>query len=129
MRLPEIGLSPDAEARDTRIVLDEGRLMLEVYGSTDGGAVLIDTENTRTYLSDPGTYVVATDGSQQWTQVIVRNGRAEVVDQNGSSIVQAGEEIHIEGTRNPSAEVTSAGALSRFEQRSLEAASRQTEYR
>ena len=62
--------------------------------------VEIDTPNAAIHPSGPGEYriLVNSDGE---TQVIVREGSADVSEPQGSTQVQRGEMITVQGTDNP----------------------------
>ena len=109
-----VAYSPDAQDRETLIVLHRGRLVIDRAPSASNLEVpVIDTDSARVYLQDPGRTVVEADGA--FTRVIVRAGFAEVVDQNGSSIVRANESLQIEGRDQPRTSLDQAPRISSFE--------------
>ena len=115
----ESGRQGAAVAERTHLYLFEGRLVLSEPSTvaTSYHQVrerIIDTGNARIYLQQPGKYIVFADG-ERFTEVIVRSGSAEVVDQRGSSVVRAGEAIVIEGANSPNSRLVRPQGESRFE--------------
>lgn len=76
----------------------------------------IETENSTVHIQQPGRYLIVVEDGQ-WTQVVVREGSAEVATQRGSLIVREDEQALVEGDRWPRASVEPAmavGALERW---------------
>jgi hypothetical protein len=108
--------SPDAEEDQTVLRLYEGRVLVASHGVWRDGveSTIIDTANARIYLQSNGDYLVTADEAR-WTELVVRDGFAEVVDQNGSSVVRAGERLELRGSERPRAEIEPAGSLTSLE--------------
>jgi hypothetical protein len=108
--------SPDADQDQTVLRLYEGRILVASRGVWRNGAeaAIVDTANARIYLQDNGTYLVTADEAR-WTEVVVREGFAEVVDQNGSSVVRAGERLEVRGAQDPRTRVEPAGGFTSLE--------------
>ena len=105
--------SPDSTSTETVLRLLSGRLLLHV--DTEGTRLpIVDTGNSRVYLQASGSYVISANESD-WTQVIAREGFAEVVDQRGSSLVRTGEEIEVRGERRPESRITQASRITPLE--------------
>ncbi|MEM1250545.1 MAG: DUF6600 domain-containing protein, partial [Acidobacteriota bacterium] len=105
--------SPDSASTETVLRLLSGRALLFV-DSENTRLPIVDTGNSRVYVQSSGTYVISANGSD-WTQVIAREGFAEVVDQRGSSLVRTGEEIEVRGERRPESRVTQASRVTPLE--------------
>lgn len=105
--------SPDGDDRVTVLRLLEGEIQLVVR---DGGseAPRIDTPNATVYAQAEGFYRVEV-GDEGWSQVVVRDGYAEVVTERGSVVVRADEEAWVDGERNAIAEVDAASARDALE--------------
>ncbi len=105
--------TPESSDQSTSLRLERGRLHL-VHGLSTQVPTEIDTGNSRIYADGASEIMVSASGDS-WTQIVVREGYVEVVDRRGSSVVRAGEELHIEGSRNATSRLVSAGSLSGFE--------------
>ncbi len=99
VRFQALAFSPDGTDEATGLALETGRIAVEVVWLAEGQPMWIDTRNTRVYLHRPGTYVITSDGDR--TEVIVRTGFVEVVDQRGSSVLRNGERLRVEGFEEP----------------------------
>ena len=94
--LEHLTASPDANDRATVLHLLEGNLLLVVTEDSLGDELpRVDTPNTSVYPQDFGTFRIATtkDG---WTEVTVRNGKAQVVTEQSSEDLGAGEQAVVE---------------------------------
>lgn len=102
-------------ARQTRLRLVAGTLQL-VVERVEGQRELprIDTANATVHIQQPGRYLVVAEASD-WTQVIVREGYAEVATERGSLVVRDEEQAQIEGDRRPRAAIEQASELSSLE--------------
>jgi len=108
LALQALAFSGDGEARATRLELLSGIAQIAVTQEALGDQLpQIDSPNASIYLQEPGEYRLATDGSS-WTEVVVRNGYAEVATQRGSIVVRAGESAIVEGARWASAHLAPA---------------------
>ncbi len=84
---------------------------LATYSELKGGEATpeIDTPNASIHPNGPGQYriLVNSDGE---TEVVIRDGSAEVSEPSGSTHVDRGQMITIEGTDNPQYKVDAAPA-------------------
>jgi hypothetical protein len=120
--LAQLAGTPDADAPQTLLRLDEGNFQLVVMTDALGDQLpRIDTPNATIYVQNPGTYRVTSDQGD-WTSVLVRRGSAEVVTPKGSFRVRADQEAHVEGT-DSRADLAQASAYDAIERwgRDLEA--------
>ncbi|MDI9630430.1 MAG: hypothetical protein QM311_03075 [Acidobacteriota bacterium] len=116
LRLTAIAFSADGDARQTRLDLRRGTLLLVVTDEALGDELpRIDVANATLYLLAPGEYRVESDGGG-WSQLVVRQGAAEVVTERGSVQVAAGSAATIEGERWAAARIGPAPAESGLEQ-------------
>jgi Family of unknown function (DUF6600)/FecR protein len=92
-----------------QVQLAQGLMDFSVFkgGQAD---VEIDTPNVAVVPAGPGAYRIEVD-NQGETQVIVRDGQAQISTPQGSTTVKAGDLITVEGTDNPQYRVTQAPAL------------------
>jgi len=120
LTLSVLALAADRDSETSRIQLQRGEIQLVVLSSRYGANLpRIDTPNSTIYLDSEGAYRVATDGART-TEVIVRQGRAEVVTVRGSATVRGDELLIVSGTDWPQLEVDDAGqetALERWGRR------------
>ena len=96
-----LALSPDSEARASRLNLFDGEIRIATddfpsaaRGGTEPPEVL--TGNATIYLSEHGSFRVTIDGDD-WSEVTVREGSAEVETERGSRLVRERERAEIEG--------------------------------
>ncbi len=88
-----------------QVQLAQGNMDFSVF--KDGQAdVEVDTPNVAVQPSGDGVYRIQVNGDK--TQVIVRQGTAQISTPQGSTNVKAGDMITIEGTDNPQYQVTNA---------------------
>lgn len=107
--------SPDRQDPLTVIRLLEGNLQMVIASDFLGdGLPRVDTPNATVYAVDYGTFRVTADGSD-WTEVVARNGSAEVVTRNGSLLVHEDERAVVEGERRPVERVDRAGRMDALE--------------
>ena len=92
----ELARSPDSpEAVSTRLVLLAGEMQIRVpEESASSTPVEIENASARIYLIRGGSYWIGVSGTDG-TRLIVREGAAEVLTEEGSRIVQSGEELEI----------------------------------
>jgi len=96
--LEHLAESPDANDRATVLRLLEGNMQVVVTQDSLGDELpRIDTPNATIYPQDFGMYRITAD--QDWSEVTVRRGKAEVVTDGGSRVVRADEHATIEGDR------------------------------
>lgn len=94
----ELAQSVDAEPGSSTVLgLLAGELLIEVPEfSSDLEPVRIDTTNTTVFLQSAGIYrLFVQEGSS--TQLVVRDGFAEILGERGSVVVRSGEEAWAEG--------------------------------
>ncbi|HUP24678.1 MAG TPA: DUF6600 domain-containing protein, partial [Thermoanaerobaculia bacterium] len=105
----DLAFSADGPAKGNVLRLLAGRIYLDSHGGWRGDhdQPVVDTQNARVYLQADGVYVV-TASERGYTEVTVRDGFAEVVDQRGSSIARAGESVEVTGDQDPRAQVLAA---------------------
>lgn len=88
--------SPDSPATvSTRLVLLAGEMQIRVPEETAASTpVEIENATARIYLIRGGSYWIGVSGTDG-TRLIVREGAAEVLTEEGSRIVQSGEELEV----------------------------------
>ena len=91
-----------------QVQVGQGLVTYSVLRGTEAAAE-IDTPNATIHPNGPGEYriLVNSDGE---TQVTVRDGSAEVSEPQGSTQVERGQMITIQGTDNPQYQIGSAPA-------------------
>ena len=115
VELVALANSADSTDTETWIRLFDGRLQVVVAAAVDSDdALKVETGNATFYLQPEGVFTIAAQGDD-WTQVIVRQGYAEIVTSRGSSLVRAGEEARIAGDGWANVEVRTAAAVDAFE--------------
>ena len=104
-----LALSADTEDRISVLRLLRGEVQLVLPNDTaEVEAFRVDTINASVYLHKRGTYRIRTDGTG-WSEAVVREGFAEVVTEQGSTIVRSAEQTTIEGHTTPQIRVSRAG--------------------
>jgi hypothetical protein len=113
--LEQLAASPDRNDPATVLRLADGNVLLTVTTDSLGDQLpRVDTPNATLYTQDFGTYrITATQG--RFSELTVRRGKAEVVTDRGSQIVQAGESAFVEGERDAAVEVESASGYDALE--------------
>ncbi|MGA3323367.1 MAG: DUF6600 domain-containing protein [Terriglobia bacterium] len=96
----------DLEQNKIQIQLASGLVDYAVYRGTQADAE-IDTPNMGVHPLGPGIYRIQVNSDSE-TQLIVRQGEAEVLTNQGSTKVEAGQSIQIHGTDNPEYKVDQA---------------------
>ncbi|HBL29303.1 MAG TPA: hypothetical protein DD490_20930, partial [Acidobacteria bacterium] len=105
--LEHLAASPETRDRGTVLRLLEGNVQLVVIRDSLGDELpRIDTPNATVYVQDYGVYRIAAD-QQVFTEVLVREGRAEVVTDRDRERLREGEQAWIEGASR--IDVDSAG--------------------
>jgi len=89
----------DLEQNKIQIQLASGLVDYTVYNGTQADAE-IDTPNMGVHPLAPGIYRIQVNSPSE-TLLIVRQGEAEVLTNQGSTKVEAGQIIQIHGTDNP----------------------------
>ena len=91
-----LGASPDATAEGTILSLTAGEIQLTVAEELLSELYpRIETLNATIYIQDAGNYLITARRSGD-TEVVVREGYAEVVTERGSTLVRADEELVVE---------------------------------
>ncbi len=99
-----IAYSADSDGRVTALELRRGRLQLVVPDDALGEALpQIDTPAATVYIHREGSFRISAGGG--WTELVVRDGLAELVTEGGSRLVHPGEMGWAEGTSRPRLEV------------------------
>lgn len=113
--LARLALSAEAEDAETTLRLLRGEIQFLVH---DLLAVAerprVETANATIYLQSSGVYRIATDG-YGWTEVVVREGFAEIATEAGSSVVRGGELAWVEGGRWPRVAIERATGIDELE--------------
>jgi len=107
--------SPDRQDPLTVLRVPQGNVQLVVVSDFLGdGLPRIDTPNATVYAYDVGTMRLTTD-HEDWTEVLAREGSAEIVTRNGSFLLDEGDEALVEGEHEPHESVRTAGRLDSLE--------------
>lgn len=116
LKFGRLAQSVDTHDDQTLLVLGQGQIQMAVVSDPiDPRALRIDTANSSLFLLSRGSYRVFTDG-KTWTQVIVREGFAEVATEAGTDRVATGQQALIDGERSPEVTLQAAPALDGLEQ-------------
>jgi hypothetical protein len=111
MRLDQNSEAKIADLTRSRIQIQLAQGLMDFSVFKGGQAdVEVDTPNVAVLPTQPGTYRIEVN-SQGETQVIVRDGQAQVSTPQGSTTIKEGDLITIEGTENPQYQVTQAPAI------------------
>jgi hypothetical protein len=111
--LERLAGSPDSRDRGTMLRLIEGNLQLVVVRESLGDELpRIDTPNAAIYVQDYGVFRIAAD-DETFTELVVRQGRAEIVTDRRSEKVGADEQAFVEGDSR--IDVDSAGSYDNLE--------------
>ena len=95
--------------------LERGEIQLVLPADRNAVATLrVDTINASVHVETSGSYRIYSDG-RGWTEVVVREGSAEVLTERGSSVVRAGEQATVNGARWPRVALRAAGSLDDLE--------------
>lgn len=93
--------SPDARDRVTVLRLLEGNAQLVVFADALGDEPpRVELPNATVYVGEAGRYRLTSDRGD-WSQVVVRAGRAEVATVHDSRLLRAGDEVLVDGYRSP----------------------------
>ena len=108
LRLADNANATVADLTRDRIQVQLGLGLADFSQLRDTNAnVEIDTPNIAVRPLRPGVYRIQVNSAAE-TQVIVRQGEAEVTTPQGSTRVQSGQQITVEGTNNPEYQTVSA---------------------
>jgi hypothetical protein len=111
MRLDQNSEAKIADLTRSRIQIQVAQGLMDFAVFKGGQADLeIDTPNVAILPTEPGTYRIQVN-SQGETQVIVRDGQAQISTPQGSTTVKQGDLITVEGLENPQYRVTQAPAF------------------
>ncbi|MDX1503413.1 MAG: DUF6600 domain-containing protein, partial [Thermoanaerobaculia bacterium] len=114
--LESLALSADGEeGAATAMSLVEGEIVVTVLDFFDElEPIVVDTGHASVYLQSPGTYRLRADNGD-FTEVVVRDGFAELFTSGGSTVVRTGEEAVLDGYGPPRVGVGTAASLSDLE--------------
>ncbi len=113
--LAKIAFSGDRGDRTTEIDLEQGEIQLVVDESALGDALPeVRTPTADIVIHEPGSYRIEVSANE-WTEVVVRAGYAEVVTDRGSTIVRTDESAFLQGDRWGTVEVAAAGGVDDLE--------------
>jgi hypothetical protein len=108
----DLAESSDAEAGGTLLHLERGELQLVTDDTAGVGAYpRIDAPSATVYLEGAGSYRI--EAGAERTGIVVRRGNADVMTRGGSTRLQAGDQLFVDGDEAPA--VATAGALSSLE--------------
>ncbi|HEU5334431.1 MAG TPA: DUF6600 domain-containing protein [Terriglobales bacterium] len=108
LRLADNANASIADLTRDRIQVQLGLGLADFSQLRDSNAnIEIDTPNIAVRPLRPGVYRIQVNSATE-TQVIVREGEAEVTTPQGSTRVQSGQQITVEGTTNPEYQTVSA---------------------
>lgn len=113
--LERLAASPDANDRATVLRLLEGNIQLIVTTDSLGDELpRVETANSTIYIQNFGTYRITAE-REDWSEVVVRKGSAEVVTDRGSLVVRADERALIEGVEGEDSGIRAADAFDPLE--------------
>jgi len=111
-------LARSADAADASSVLDlrRGTLQLVVVpGQLGEDFPSVVTPNANVQARAAGTYLIVVDDDEH-TEVVVREGRADVLTSNDGAEVRPGESVFVEGRGAPRLQFAAAPSVDRLEQ-------------
>jgi hypothetical protein len=115
LNLNRLAFSGDRDSRITVLALDEGEMLLEVSAEALGDELpQIETGRSTIYVQEPGLYRVRYD-RDGYLELLVREGYAEMVTDQGSTIVRAGESAEANGDSWGRVQVAAAGPTDALE--------------
>lgn len=115
LTLTRVAFSGDRGDRTTRIDLDEGQIVLVVGDDALGDQLPeVRTPGVDVVIHEPGVYRIEADASG-WSEVVVREGFAELVSRRGSTVVRTGDAAVAWSEGRGDVEVLAAGAASPLE--------------
>lgn len=107
--------SPDTADQTTVLRLREGNVQVVVASDAGGdGLPRIETANATVYLRSAGSYRITTTAGE-WTEIVVRDGYAEVVTDRGTVAARPDEEVVVDGASWPRTTLRVAGAVDGLE--------------
>ncbi|HLY63498.1 MAG TPA: DUF6600 domain-containing protein [Terriglobia bacterium] len=98
-----------------QLQLSQGNASYDVLKGSEAEAE-IDTPNVAIHPNREGIYRIQVDSNSQQTILTVRRGQAEVSTPQGSTTVEEGQMITIQGTDNPQYQVNDAPARDRWDE-------------
>ena len=106
-----------ARLDDTQLALfvAQGHVIVRVRVLDAGEAARVDTPNAQIQLLRPGLYRIDVDRERQVTQLVVREGEANVWLPSGSQQVLPGQTAIVTGADAPSGEVRNGAAQDSFD--------------
>ena len=111
-------LAYSADRADATSVLDLGRGTLQlvvVPGQLGQDFPSVVTPNATVQARAAGTYLIVVDDDAR-TEVVVREGRADVLTESDGAEVRPGESLFVDGRGNPRLEFAAAPSVDRLEQ-------------
>jgi hypothetical protein len=113
--LAKVAFSGDRGDRTTEIDLEEGEILLVVDSSALGDSLPeVRTPTADVVIHEPGSYRIEVSAND-WTEVVVRTGYAEVVTDRGSTIVRTDESAFLQGDRWGTVDIAAAGGTDDLE--------------
>jgi hypothetical protein len=105
-----------ADLNDSRIQLQvaRGTVDLAVFQNNQANSE-VDTPNVAVQPQQPGTYRIDVN-SNEASLITVRDGQAQISTPQGSTTVNAGQEINVEGAQNPQYQIVDARPLDDWDQ-------------
>ena len=98
-----------------QLQLSQGNANFDVLRGSEAEAE-IDTPNVAVHPNQEGSYRIQVDPNSAQTIVTVRKGQAEVSTPQGSTTVEEGQMITIQGTDNPQYQVNDAPARDQWDE-------------
>jgi hypothetical protein len=109
LRLTQIAFSADGADRTTVLEVERGEILLDVGEDALGDELPeIRTAQGTIFVHQPGLYRILLSATGD-LQVTVREGYAELLTENGSTVIRGGEEAWTGGDRWDSVQVATAG--------------------
>ena len=109
LALTRVAFSADRDDAVTQLDLAEGEILLVVDPEALGDELPeVRTRSATVYVGEPGTYRIEAD-ADGYTELVVRAGYAELMTDQGSSVVREGEAAVVSGERYGRVEIYDAG--------------------
>ena len=107
--------SPDSSDPTTVLDLRRGTIqVVAVAGQLGQAFPVVTTPNSSFNAREPGSYLIVVD-NDEYTEVVVRQGRAEVFSGDDGADVRPGEALFVDGRGNARLEFASAPSTDRLE--------------
>ncbi|REK10401.1 MAG: hypothetical protein DWQ36_04420 [Acidobacteria bacterium] len=112
----QLALSLDSEESTSRLRLLQGRIDLNVDEFFQAPELpIVDTANARVFVQSEYARLAIGANHSDWTEVTTRDGLAEVLTPNGSSLVRADEELTVRGIHDTAVDLAQAAPLQDLE--------------